>query len=551
MSRFDRFALFLSLLGILVSALVAWYVFERMPHIEDEIAYVWQARVMAAGNLTIPTPPHPKSFLVPFVIDYNGQRFGKYPLGWPAVLAVGERLGIRFLINPILAGLGVWLTYLLGKRVFNEKVALLAAGLTVTSPFFMINSGSLLSHPLGLVLGLLFALAWLAGFGDLTARRKWLPTLAAAFALGGLALTRPYTAVALGFPFAVHGLYLFVRGDRQTRLHLAVLALAAAALTSLHFVWQYLATGDPLLNLYTLWWPYDKIGFGPGHGHREQGHTLSQAWINTSWSLYIGMQDLFGWGAVSWLFLPFGIWAARKNYKALLLGSAFPSLVIIYLAYWIGSSLFGPRYYYEALFSLTLLSAAGIAFLAGWPLSPPIQPGEGAGPGLNGNPKGHGTEAPPLRPGWLRWLNQTGQALAQAICRKWHKLGVKPLHRRVFVFGVLALLVGYNAAVFLPARFRQMVGLYDMSRSDIVPFLSPQAQSMTPALVIVHPGRWMPYGVLLDLEDPFLTTPFIFTISRGPEADATLAADFPDRSIFHYYPVDEPYRFYTGPRPNK
>jgi len=37
----------------------------------------------------------------------------------------------------------------------------------------------------------------------------------------------------------------------------------------------------------------------------------------------------------------------------------FPSLVVVYLAYWIGSSLFGPRYFYEGLYSLTVFSAAG------------------------------------------------------------------------------------------------------------------------------------------------------------------------------------------------
>ena len=43
--------------------------------------------------------------------------------------------------------------------------------------------------------------------------------------------------------------------------------------------------------------------------------------------------------------------------------------VLVYLAYWIGAILFGPRYYYEGIYSLTLISAAGIAWLAGWPTS--------------------------------------------------------------------------------------------------------------------------------------------------------------------------------------
>jgi hypothetical protein len=50
-----------------------------MAHIEDEMAYVWQAQAIASGHLTIASPPIPKSFLIPFVIDYAGQRFGKYP----------------------------------------------------------------------------------------------------------------------------------------------------------------------------------------------------------------------------------------------------------------------------------------------------------------------------------------------------------------------------------------------------------------------------------------------------------------------------------------
>ena len=52
-----------------------------MPHLEDEIAYVWQAQALAGGAIKLPSPPEPKSFLVPFVVDYDGFRFGKYPPG--------------------------------------------------------------------------------------------------------------------------------------------------------------------------------------------------------------------------------------------------------------------------------------------------------------------------------------------------------------------------------------------------------------------------------------------------------------------------------------
>jgi hypothetical protein len=226
----DFIALILALAGFLASALVTQRVFEAVPHIEDEIAYVWQAKAFTEGHLTVPSPPHSKFYLIPFVVDYNGERFGKYPPGWPAMLAIAIQLGVRAWINPILAALGVWLTYLLGKRIFSDFVGLLAAGLTVTSPFFLMNSGSLLAHPFGLVLSSLFALGWLESFlgakaeveseSHASARKRWVYTIISAVALGVLVLTRPMTAVGVALPFAIHGLYVLFRGDNQARLRL-------------------------------------------------------------------------------------------------------------------------------------------------------------------------------------------------------------------------------------------------------------------------------------------------------------------------------------------
>ena len=141
----DILAFLLAIIGFIVTARVSEDIFERIPHIEDEFAILWQAEVMADGKITMASPREPKAFLVPFVVDLDGQRFGKYPLGWPVMLAVGVFFGVRSLVNSLLAGLAVWLTYRLGKHVFGETVGLLAALLTLTSPFFLMNSGSLLA----------------------------------------------------------------------------------------------------------------------------------------------------------------------------------------------------------------------------------------------------------------------------------------------------------------------------------------------------------------------------------------------------------------------
>ena len=106
----NRIALILSLTAVLASLNISNTIFEAIPHLEDEFAYVWQAEVIASGKATVDTPPSARHFLMPFVVDYEGQRFGKYPLGWPVVLSLGVALGIRTWVNPLLPGLAVWLT---------------------------------------------------------------------------------------------------------------------------------------------------------------------------------------------------------------------------------------------------------------------------------------------------------------------------------------------------------------------------------------------------------------------------------------------------------
>ncbi|MFN2176825.1 MAG: ArnT family glycosyltransferase [Anaerolineales bacterium] len=506
MSTTDRIAIFLSLLAVVAGYLVHENIFEGMAHLEDEMAYVWQSQAIARGNIKLPEPPGERSFLVPFVVDYNGTRFGKYPLGWPLVLAISEILHVRYLVNPLLGGLGIWLTYLLGRRLFSSTVALLASGLTLASPFFLVNTGSLLSHPLGLVLSAGFVLFWLSAFGPGESRAGWKSAVGAALCLGALGMTRPLTALAVGLPFSLHGIHLFIMGNGKIRRNLLMVAGILSVFILLHFAWQFYLTGDPFLNPYTLWWEYDRIGFGPGHGRRPEGHTLRQAWINTRNSLRVGNQDLFGWLGFSWIFIPFGLFASlrEKNWRALLAASVYPSLVLVYLAYWIGSSLFGPRYFYEGLYGFTIMSAAGIAWLAGWPL--------------------RRDDPWPVYEGWRR---------------------VRPLA----VTALLTALVVFNLFAYLPPRLDRMRGLYGVSRSHLEPFLTEGAQELAPALVIVHPQKkWIEYGTLIELQNPYLDTPFIFIITRGPQVDQEVAREFPNRAVFHYY-QDQPYTLYTAPRP--
>lgn len=119
--------------------------------------------------------------------------------------------------------------------------------------------------------------------------------------------------------------------------------------------------------------------------------------------------------------------------------------------------------------------------------------------------------------------------------------------RRCF-YGWIINAAPYNLLAYTPLRLGKMKALYGVSRQNMEPFLTSEAQELAPALVIVHPQKyWIEYGTLIELGSPYFDTPFIFIITRGPKVDGKVINHFPDRAVYHYY-QDQPYTFYTAPR---
>jgi hypothetical protein len=497
MKRTDLFALGLALVGGIASFLVADRVFEQLPHLEDEFAYLWEAGAMAEGEAFLPTPDDPKSFLVPFVVDFEGIRFSKYPPGWSAALSVAVRAGAPWLANAIFAGFSIWLTYRLGSKLVGEVVGIVAAGLTVFSPMALMLAGTFLPHTFSLFLTLAFILAWLDIFGpdrdDHIGRGApgWLLILVTGLSLGLLGVARPLTALAIGIPFAIHGLWILARMDRGERLRLAAISLLVAGMILTILSWNAMLTGELTKNLYTLWWEYDRLGFGPGIGVTDGGHSLRIAIDNVEWSLRSGVHDAFGWPYLSWVFLPFGLFAMRKKWVGWLSFSIFPALVVAYGFYWVGAWHYGPRYYFEALPVLAIVSAVGMGWLGGW-------------------------------------------------------LGGADRYERVrkgLVITIVGLLVGGNLVFYLPVNM--MTHLFGITRSRLEAF---EMMGVERGLVIAHSAEdWRTYGNLLPLSPPFTRSELILVISRGVEVDEAVAASYPNLPTYHYYP-DEPDILFTAPR---
>lgn len=373
-------ALLLAFFSFAMSAGISRGVFERLPHLEDEIAYLYEAKIIAGGNFVIESPQPRQAYWQPFVVDSAGQRFGKYTPGWPAQLAAGVLLGQEWVINAFFSALTVALVYRLGREIYSPDVGVFAAGLTTFSPMALLLSGTLMGHTAALFALMLFIYAyWRLERGK--HRLRW--GLAAGIALGLLVTNRPLTALGAAAPFiawsgvrllrallasfqasrdaarAQHAAPLQSAADNgRTRvlLHtlspLALLSIIALVMSLSIPLFNYQATGDASRNLYTLVWSYDRLGYGEGYG--RNGHTLEKGVRHMRFDLSLMAADLFGWQlqpltdentapdtplyteltfesdywtqtGVSWLLLPFGLIVAygRKSLRVafwLLLG---------------------------------------------------------------------------------------------------------------------------------------------------------------------------------------------------------------------------------------
>ncbi|MCI0393852.1 MAG: alkaline phosphatase D family protein, partial [Chloroflexi bacterium] len=313
----------LILLVFLAAGYIAGELLERIPHVQDDITYLFQAQTLARGRLWAAAPPLPAFFEQEFLLVRDGRWFGKYPPGFPLLLAVGVWPGGPWLVSPWLAALTIPLLYQLSRGLYGQPGGLatgrLAALLALVSPFFLVLSGSLMAHAAELFWVTLFMVSWLRGLR--TGRGRW--AVLAGVSLGMVFLTRQLSVVA-GLPFAaVTAWGAWRAGDASQRARLIGLAgrLAAAAISCLLLLWgyQWAVTGDPFQDPRLLYWSYDRLGLGQDIGEGQnlfrlvtfdeqlaiewyrdpnqppRGHTLERGLYNAGQNWQELARHLFGW----------------------------------------------------------------------------------------------------------------------------------------------------------------------------------------------------------------------------------------------------------------
>lgn len=466
--------------ALIATASIATDLLERVPHVQDSVAYLFQAKIFALGHLSVPAPP---AALQPFFSEeyvpfYHGRWFGQYPPGHPLVLALGVLLGAPWLVGPAESSLAIAALVLLARQVYGSGTALVAALLALTSPFWLLLGSSFMSHPTSLLLTVAFMLA-LARY-ERHPTGRWL-ALAGLFA-GMSFIARPLTAVALMAPFALD-LAWRCRHDLRALVPVVAGTLPPLAFLAL-FDWRLM--GNPLTSTYVAWDPSTHIGFG-GQVPIWGVFTLGDGLWNTSLNLEMLSAHALGWPyalALAPAFVPFLTGrAGRWDY---LLLSSFLLLIAAYIAYWASGLMYGPRYYYEGLAALILLDARGLMVL--WRLP------------------------------WRCWPGIRMDAAASAL----------------FPALLLAALLLYALRFYWPA---QLPLYHDYNYASGTELQAVQRQHPHHALVLVRPTYsydWWSYGEVFFANNPTLRGSVIYARDLGPR-DTILFHAFPGRRRFRLH----------------
>lgn len=324
------------------------------PYSGDEYSYLLQGEVFARGLLKVPAPPHAAWLWVDHVV-IDGFVRSKYPPGTSALLALGVRAGVPWLVTPLEGVITLVITWFTARALAGPRAALVALLVLGASPLFAVESATFFSHTATTM--------WLAAsFAALTAwslskRTAWLPLCG--LALGCAFITRPVDALLFG---------LALVALRSWKVLLLV-AAGAAPLVAVHLAYQAAVFGSPFTDGYAAYQPT----FTAIYGAETAEPPLSLTRIVNPLQLWFHVDILTSF--VSPWTLPgaalaalFGARAVHPDDRARPMRNVLVAIVVIALIAFIPTIASGgddgprPRYLTTTLFAVAILAGPG------WPV---------------------------------------------------------------------------------------------------------------------------------------------------------------------------------------
>jgi hypothetical protein len=231
----------------------------RTPTIQDEYAYLLQARLFASGRWVAAGRPLPYVFteILTFVTPVVA---GKYTPGTSLALVPGVWLGAPGLMPLVLTGVTAAGMFAIARRIAGEIVATLTVVLWLTLNPTLRWQGTYMSE---VVSGAAWIVACWALLRWTRQRESWALVFVGA-AVGAITITRPYTAVALTVPIAV--VVITVVAQRRAWRPLALALACGGVIVGLMPLQNLHTTGSWRLSPVELYRrtyiPFDKLGFG-------------------------------------------------------------------------------------------------------------------------------------------------------------------------------------------------------------------------------------------------------------------------------------------------
>ena len=368
-TRIHRFAYAAALWVTVLAATLNFFSYDHHPHVEDEVIYLYQARYFANGMLTTPAPAIPEAFNV-YMIPYRESRwYSPFPPGWPAVLAIGVLFGVPWLVNPVLGGLNILLSYLIIRQLYSLRVARLAVLLLCFSPWYIFMSMNYMAHTSTLTcfLAAVLAVSW----ARKTSRIMW--AVVGGCAVGMTSLIRPLDGLATAL---LLGIWVLGLGAQRLKISsIIAFALGTIMVGSLTLFYNYLLMDDPFVFPLTAYYEeyfgpnVNALGFGSDRGlgwpiDAFPGHSPFEALINLSINTFLVNIELFGWSTGSLIVILVLLFSGKMKRKDHLLLAVLLVTIGLYSLYWFnGGPDFGARYWYLTVIPLVVLTVRGIHHL--------------------------------------------------------------------------------------------------------------------------------------------------------------------------------------------
>lgn len=338
------------LLSFVFTTLVTIYIFEAIPHVIDASHFLWTARLLTRGQLSLPAPELYEHYRNTFSVLYNGRYFSLFLPGFSFFLLPFVILGVPYLACPLSTALSVVFTGLISRRLFNDKVSFFSMMLMTFSSFYIFMGASFMAHPFTMMLSLLSV--WML----VKKPRGLLSILISGACLGWVLFIRPQNAVFVGAPL---GIYLaFSSESLKDFIKSATIFVLPGFISGiLLLIYNLIFTGEMFVFPQDIYFsvrePVEfchRMGLGKGCPNTE-GIYLPDGGLNFSyafWVSYVRLTQLIFNIATHPYLLLFAAAAFFISWKRhVFLFSIFMVSFLGYFFFYLPGNLFGPRYFTE------------------------------------------------------------------------------------------------------------------------------------------------------------------------------------------------------------